>query len=344
MQRAVTTLTITVATSSAVLGQSNVAAWGGNFEGQLNVPPGEYVMVVGGSESSVGLRSDGTLIHWGDRNPPCALHLVPPGAFVSVACDDVHCIALRANGSIAFWGCPAGNQAQVPKGVFTTIAAGRHWDAAIRSDGAVVAWGGGSTPPRVYPGPYIAVAAGWQFVVGVRADTRTLQMIEDFTSSSNFLTLPSGQFRALGASDMAACGIRVDGTLAAFGGCGFSQCPAPTGSFQEVAGGTYHFVALRTDGTLAAWGDNIVGQTNAPPGQYVSVGAGNGHSFAVRACRPNCDQSTVAPLLNVNDFLCFINQFAASDPRANCDGSTILPMLNVNDFVCFNNQFGAGCT
>ena len=28
---------------------------------------------------------------------------------------------------------------------------------------------------------------------------------------------------------------------------------------------------------------------------------------------------------------------------ANCDGSTNAPVLNVNDFVCFNNRFAAGC-
>jgi hypothetical protein len=61
------------------------------------------------------------------------------------------------------------------------------------------------------------------------------------------------------------------------------------------------------------------------------------------ACYANCDGSTLAPILNVNDFICFNNKFAAGDPGANCDGSTTPPALNVNDFVCFNNQFAVGC-
>jgi len=28
---------------------------------------------------------------------------------------------------------------------------------------------------------------------------------------------------------------------------------------------------------------------------------------------------------------------------ANCDGSTIAPILNVNDFICFQQQYAAGC-
>jgi hypothetical protein len=61
------------------------------------------------------------------------------------------------------------------------------------------------------------------------------------------------------------------------------------------------------------------------------------------SCYANCDTSSAAPVLNVNDFLCFNNRFAAGDPYANCDESTAQPMLNVNDFTCFLNKFAAGC-
>lgn len=58
----------------------------------------------------------------------------------------------------------------------------------------------------------------------------------------------------------------------------------------------------------------------------------------------NCDNSTVAPVLNVNDFQCFMNKFAAEDPwYPNCDGSTAQPVLNVNDFQCFLNTFATAC-
>ncbi|MFN0134163.1 MAG: S8 family serine peptidase [Phycisphaerales bacterium] len=69
-------------------------------------------------------------------------------------------------------------------------------------------------------------------------------------------------------------------------------------------------------------------------------------------CYANCDGSTAAPVLNVNDFTCFLNRFASAGSLgvaaqvadyANCDRSTTPPVLNVNDFVCFLNRFGAGC-
>jgi hypothetical protein len=60
-------------------------------------------------------------------------------------------------------------------------------------------------------------------------------------------------------------------------------------------------------------------------------------------CYANCDGSTLAPVLNVADFSCFLQRFAAGDPYANCDGSTQPPLLNVADFACFLGQFAAGC-
>ena len=62
------------------------------------------------------------------------------------------------------------------------------------------------------------------------------------------------------------------------------------------------------------------------------------------ACYPNCDNSTTPPVLNVLDFACFLNAFAAGDSYANCDHSTSPPTLNVLDFACFLNAFAAGCS
>ncbi len=65
---------------------------------------------------------------------------------------------------------------------------------------------------------------------------------------------------------------------------------------------------------------------------------------ASQACYANCDASTAPPILNANDFQCFLNKFAAQDSAANCDASTAPPILNANDFQCFLNKYAAGCT
>jgi hypothetical protein len=70
-------------------------------------------------------------------------------------------------------------------------------------------------------------------------------------------------------------------------------------------------------------------------------------------CYPNCDTSTNPPILTIDDFLCFINEFAAASTLppaqqvthyANCDGNTTEPILTVDDFICFINAFAEGCS
>lgn len=81
-----------------------------------------------------------------------------------------------------------------------------------------------------------------------------------------------------------------------------------------------------------------------------SLGFPSDFSFALQgqqaaaACYANCDSSTIPPVLNVADFVCFLNAFASGQSYANCDGSTLPPSLNIADFVCFLNAFAAGCS
>jgi uncharacterized protein (TIGR03118 family) len=75
---------------------------------------------------------------------------------------------------------------------------------------------------------------------------------------------------------------------------------------------------------------------------FASIGE-YGRIDVVGNCYANCDGSTEAPVLNINDFACFQSRFAAGDSYANCDQSTTPPVLNVNDFTCFISKFAAGC-
>jgi hypothetical protein len=61
------------------------------------------------------------------------------------------------------------------------------------------------------------------------------------------------------------------------------------------------------------------------------------------ACYANCDNSTAQPVLNVQDFTCFLQRYAAGESYANCDESTAAPVLNVQDFTCFLQRYAAGC-
>lgn len=100
--------------------------------------------------------------------------------------------------------------------------------------------------------------------------------------------------------------------------------------------------------TFSTGGIYSVGGTIGQPdaGSYTNAQyfvAGGFWSVGLNGCYANCDFSTAVPILNVNDFVCFTNRFAAGSPYANCDNSTFAPILNINDYVCFTNRYAAGC-
>lgn len=111
----------------------------------------------------------------------------------------------------------------------------------------------------------------------------------------------------------------------------------PTGTGSTVSGATTATLTITNPGaadsaTYSCRASNTCGF--GPTGSGVSARIGG---YA------NCDGSTAAPAVNVNDFQCFLNRFAAGDSYANCDGSTAIPSLNVNDFQCFINEFASTC-
>jgi probable HAF family extracellular repeat protein len=107
---------------------------------------------------------------------------------------------------------------------------------------------------------------------------------------------------------------------------------------------------------LTGWALTFAYAVTADARTIVGEGTHNGHTEAWiatlgPACYANCDRSIAAPILNVNDFQCFLNAFAVGQSLppdqqvtsyANCDRSISPPVLNVNDFQCFLNAFAAG--
>ncbi len=62
------------------------------------------------------------------------------------------------------------------------------------------------------------------------------------------------------------------------------------------------------------------------------------------ACWADCDHDSGPGILDIFDFLCFGNLFAAGDPYAcDCDESTGRGVCDIFDFLCFGNAFSQGC-
>jgi hypothetical protein len=138
--------------------------------------------------------------------------------------------------------------------------------------------------------------------------------------------LPDGS--CLSDVSIATC-TSQQGTFRGVGTTCANPCPQPTGACCLSNGGCLTLTLSDCNLIPGTWAGAA---TTCPTTNCQAV-----------ICYPNCDGSTEPPILNIADFSCFLQKFAAADPYANCDGSTQEPILNVADFSCFLSKFAAGC-
>jgi len=169
--------------------------------------------IAGGGSHSLLLKSDGTVVAWGDNsagqtNVPTGLSNV-----VSVAAGQNHSLALRFDGTVVAWGGNASGQTNVPSGLsnVVAIAGGDTHSLALKTDGTVVAWG-----------------------------DNTLGQTNVPSGLSNIIAIAAG-----GAHCLA---LKFDGTVVAWGDNGEGQANVPSGltNVVMIAGGGAHSLALRS--------------------------------------------------------------------------------------------------
>ena len=239
---------------------------------------------------NLGLRTDGTVGGWGARlgqtitDIPAGLDSV-----AAVSAGYRHGLALRSDGTVVAFGDNSFGETTVPPGLsnVVAIAAGGDYSLALQSDGTVIGWGYNFPfPSAPLPGftNILAISAGTFDSLGLRYDGTVVGWGYDAygeTSSpaglSNVIAVSAGAFHSLA--------LKSDGTVAAWGYNYNGQATVPLGlsNVTAIAGGREHSVALRSDGTVVAWGDNSAGQATVPPGlsNVVAVTAGDFHSLAL---------------------------------------------------------------
>jgi alpha-tubulin suppressor-like RCC1 family protein len=174
----------------------------------MGLGPGSGVIaVVAGSNHSLALKSDGTVLAWGSnasgqlgdgtavsRSSPIQVNGLGPGSgVVAIAAGMDHSLALKSDGTVLAWGgnssgqlgdgttSPRPSPVQVsglgPASSVISIAVGLgSHSLALKSDGSVVAWGAnssgqvgdGTTTTRVIPVQVSGLGSG-SGVVGITA-------------------------------------------------------------------------------------------------------------------------------------------------------------------------------
>ncbi|MEX2217161.1 MAG: hypothetical protein WD749_00245 [Phycisphaerales bacterium] len=226
----------------------------------------------------------------------------------------------------------------------------------------------------VIPGSDLALAAGFNRIEGFTTRTRaggtvpaTTQVYANYDVYVGELAVPLGASLNPNFADNVLPGTEVQvraGSLAIPAGS------FPTGSAPNAFGTVVvdFNVAPFTFDTSKNYAITVrhTGNGASSPGMDANSNAGNYRGMFVASytgttstsnanytitrlhlgsggCYANCDGSTTAPVLNVQDFGCFLTRYAAGEAYANCDGSTTPPVLNVQDFGCFLTKYAAGC-
>ena len=281
-----------VATSAVVrVTALPVAVWGRNsYYGEATAPAGltNVTAIAGGSYHSLALRSDGTVVAWGDNfygqtNVPVGLTNV-----TAIAAGYSHSLALRSNGTVVAWGYNSSGQTNVPAGLtnVTAIAGGSYHSLALRSDGTVVAWGENSYGQANVPvglTNVTAIAGGCYHCLALRSNGTVVAW--GYNSSGQVKGLTN--VTAIAGGYQHSLALRSNGTVVAWGHNSYGQTNVPAGltNVMAIAAGNYHSLALRSDGTVVAWGDNSYGQADVPADltNVMAIAAGYYHSLALMA-------------------------------------------------------------
>ncbi len=269
--------------------------------------------ISGGQHHSLALKSDNTVLAWGEgafgqlgtsnlnNSPtPVAVSGAKNTNIVAVSAGGFFSLALKNDGSLISWGDNTygqlGNNLQgfinsttipVDVGVtfkFTSIATGTNHSLALGDDGKVYSWGdnrkkqlGNTVPNNTTP--------------------------TEIPGTSNTIAIAAGTNHSLA--------LKSDGTVLAWGDDEFGQLgdnATSASSFTPVtvlgatnivaiAAGRFHSLALKSDSTLLAWGGNFSGEIGdgsstdrftpvavggSNSNNIVAIAAGLNHSVALR--------------------------------------------------------------
>src|SRR5713101_6561499 len=92
------------------------------------------------SEPQTDGLTPGTVVSWGQQLIP---HVQPGTRYQAIAAGAGHSLALKSDGTVVAWGDNFNGQSTVPANLtgVIAIAAGGNHSLAVKSDGTVAAWG-----------------------------------------------------------------------------------------------------------------------------------------------------------------------------------------------------------
>jgi alpha-tubulin suppressor-like RCC1 family protein len=259
--------------SSHIVGlkaDGTVAAVGSNEKGQCNTQSWRDVTAVyAGSELTIGLKSDGTLLLEGGLGS-----IQSNSKGVIMASIGFKYFALLSEGGFVatignndYGRCDTENWRDI-----TAVSAGMFYTVGLRGDGTVVAVGNNDDGQCETSGwrDIVGISAGYNHTVAVKADGTVVAV------GNNRL----GQCKTHGWRDIAAVsagmlhtiGLKADGTVVVTGSNDYGQCNVQFWKdYIAVCAGLFNTVGLKADGTVVVCGENKFCQCDTQGWQDIGV-------------------------------------------------------------------------
>lgn len=263
-----------------------IVAWGGNPNGETNIPPNLFPVfgIAAGLEHYLALRADGRIVGWGNNSSNAATNYLGLTDVVALSAGRNFSVGLRKNGSVAAWGRNDHQQSNFPQGLSDCIAisSGDFHTLALRANRSVVAWGDNSYSESTVPSwvtNAVAVAAGWEYSLVLKGDGT---IVGWGYNQGNVSTPPAGlnNVVAIAAGGFQNLALKADGTVVGWP----NNVPAGLSNIVAIAAGFGGCLALKSDGTVTAWG----GAATPPVGlsNLVKIAVGGYSCFALIAPGP----------------------------------------------------------
>jgi uncharacterized repeat protein (TIGR01451 family) len=279
----------------------SIVVWGVNCCGGPPSMLPELVAVSAGENFYLALKSDGTVVGWGDNY--YGQLAMPSGltGVVAVAAGGYHSLALKSDGTVVGWGYNAAGQINTPVGLtgVVAIAAGDYHSLALKSDGTVVGWGtndwGEATPPPELSG-VVAIAVSGLHSLALKSDGTVVGWGNNASGESTPPTNLTGVV-AIAAGSYHSLALKSDGTVVAWGDTNWGATAVPTNltGVVGIAGGLVHSLALKSDGTVVGWGFSGFGAATPPEGLTGGTAiAACGFDSVALSCAPNAPSSLMA--------------------------------------------------
>ncbi len=243
----------------------HLVGWGSDYQEHVTTPlaGNDYVAISQGFGNGFAIRSDGSIVGWGDNNG--GQTNVPAGNnYVAIAAGNGCGVALKSDGSIVGWGYNNFGQINVPAGNnYVAIAPGQSLSFALTLDGRIVAWGDNigswlNTTPT--DSNYVAIAAGGWNGLALKSDG---SIVGWGYNSSGQIDVPAGNnYVAIAAGFNYGIALKSDGSIVGWGNKDRGQIDVPVGNdFTAISGGSYAGLALSK---YAAWISRISSKTRKP--------------------------------------------------------------------------------